>query len=147
MFIYIYIYIYNWFIAQASSMGKFNWGVCYVIIFLQVQFWIRLAAVSYHGMEVHTMASPTVKSVDKSHDPKIASKTSHSMRPVSFSSLVYITKPRKLIPCDLLWQITRNYNRLDGGHGCGTGHRMMAVLGMAGDYGDNPWTFRNHVIV
>ena len=28
-------------------MGKFDWGFWYVIIFLQVQIWIRLAAVSY----------------------------------------------------------------------------------------------------
>ena len=30
-------------------MGKFDWGVRYVIIFLYVQFWIRLATVSYRG--------------------------------------------------------------------------------------------------
>ena len=35
----------------------------------------------------------------------------------------------------------------DGGHYDGTGHRKMAVLGMASYYGDNPWKFRNNVIV
>ena len=41
----------------------------------------------------------------------------------------------------------RIYNRLDGGHCDETGHRKIAALGMAGDHGDNPSKFRNHVIV
>ena len=36
---------------------------------------------------------------------------------------------------------------LDDGHGVETGHPKMAVLGMIGDHGENPWTFRNHMIV
>ena len=28
-------------------MGKFDWGVCYVIILLYAQLWLQLAAVSY----------------------------------------------------------------------------------------------------
>ena len=46
-------------------MGKFDWGVWYVIIFLYVQFWIRLAAVSKRGKNVRTVAFPVVKSVNK----------------------------------------------------------------------------------
>ena len=69
-------------------MGKFDWGVRYVIIFLYVQFWIRLGTVSYRGKKVRTVDSPAVRSVNKSRD-----KTSQSMRPVSSSPLVYITKP------------------------------------------------------
>ena len=39
-------------------MGKFDWGVWYVIIFLYVQFWIRLAAVSKRGrpLKIRTVA-------------------------------------------------------------------------------------------
>ena len=49
-------------------MGKFDWGFWYGIIFLYVQFRIRLAAVSYRGKKVWTVASPSVRSVNKSRD-------------------------------------------------------------------------------
>ena len=64
---------------------------------------------------------------------KITFENSHLILSVSFSQIVYIAKPSKLILCDEIWQIFRNYNRLDGGHCDGTCHRKMAVLGMAGD--------------
>ena len=51
-------------------MGKCDWGVRYVIIFLYVQFWIRLAAVSYRGKKVRTVASPVVRSVNTSRDTR-----------------------------------------------------------------------------
>ena len=51
-------------------MGKFDWGVWYVIIFLYVQFWIRLTAVSKRGKKVRTVAFPAVKSVNKSRDTR-----------------------------------------------------------------------------
>ena len=51
-------------------MGKFDWGVLYVIIFLCAQFWIRLAAVSKHGKKVRTVAFPGVRSVNKSRDTR-----------------------------------------------------------------------------
>ena len=41
----------EWFVF---TMGKFDWRVCYVIIFLYVQFWIRLADVSKRGKKVRT---------------------------------------------------------------------------------------------
>ena len=69
------------------------------------------------------------------------------MRSVSFSPLVYITKPWKLSLGDPIWQITSNQNHLHGGHNVETGHHKMAVLGMASYHGDKPWKFRNHVIV
>ena len=56
-------------------------------------------------------------------------------------------KAFKLILCDLIWHISLNYNRLDDGHCDETGHRKMLVLETAGDYGANPWKFRNHMIV
>ena len=36
---------------------------------------------------------------------------------------------------------------LDGGHFDGTGRRKKALQGMVGDHDENPWKFRNHVIV
>ena len=49
-------------------MGNFDWGIWYVIIFLYVLFWIRLAAVSKRGKKVQTAAFPVVRSVNKSRD-------------------------------------------------------------------------------
>ena len=43
--------------------------------------------------------------------------------------------------------MNHNYIRLDYGHCDVTGHRKMWVLGTAGDHGDNPYTFRNLMIV
>ena len=51
-------------------MGKFDWGVRYVIIFLCVQLWIRLDTVSYRGKKVRTVDSPAVRSVNKSRDTR-----------------------------------------------------------------------------
>ena len=70
-----------------------------------------------------------------------------SKQSMSCSTHVHITKSNKMILCDLIWQITCNYNRLDGGHIHGIGHRKMAVLSIALDHGNNPWIFPNHVIV
>ena len=52
------------------TLGKFDWGVWYVIIFLYVQFLIRLAAVSKSGKKVRTEAFPVVRSVNKSRDTR-----------------------------------------------------------------------------
>ena len=51
-------------------MGKFDWGVWYVIIFLYVQFLIWLAVVSKRGKKVRTVAFPAVRSVNKSRDTR-----------------------------------------------------------------------------
>ena len=44
-----------------------------------------------------------------------------------------------------VWKITRIYNCLDGGHHDGSSQDGSA--GMAGDHGDNPWKFRNYVMI
>ena len=49
-------------------MGKFDFAARYVIIFLYVQFLIRLGAVSYRGKKVRTVDSPAVRPVNKSRD-------------------------------------------------------------------------------
>ena len=56
--------------CNGDAMGKFDWGVRYVIIFLYVQFWIRLGTVSYRGKKVRTVDSPAVRSVNKSRDTR-----------------------------------------------------------------------------
>ena len=53
-----------------NTLGKFDWGVRYVIIFLYAQFWIRLGTVSYRGKKVRTVDSPAVRSVNKSRDTR-----------------------------------------------------------------------------
>ena len=88
------------------------------------------------------MASPAVRSVNKSRNTHNYIRTSHGLWYVSCLPHVYITKLWKLI---LFWSDTifwRWSPIFDG-----TGHRKMAVLGMAGDHADNPWKFFNHVIL
>ena len=97
--------------------------------------------------KVHVMAFPDGRLVNKSRDIQNASETSHIMRAVSIWTLSYISKPWKLTLCDLIWQIIFSYNRLDGSHCDETGHHKMAVLGVAGGHGNNPWKFHSYVIV
>ena len=113
----------------AISLGKFNWGVRYVIIFQYVQFSIRLAAVSYSGKKVRSVVSPLVRSVNKSRDTRNCVKTSQNMRYVSSWPLIHITR---IMSCALIWPIRQNYNQLGDGQCDATGHRKMLALGTAG---------------
>ena len=79
------------------TLGKFNWGGgggggggCYVIIFLYVQFWIRLAAVNYCGKKVRIVVSPAVRSINKSHDTRncVQNEPEHAVC-VIFTTLLY----------------------------------------------------------
>ena len=112
------------------SLGKFNWGVRYVIIFLCVQFWLRLAAVSYRGDKVRTVASPMVRSVKKSCDTRNCGQD-ENMSCVIFIIRVYYEALGSTL-CDLIWQIRHNYNRLEYGNCDVTGHPKMSVLGPVG---------------
>ena len=99
-------------LTNTLAFGKLEWRVLCVTIFCKHNFVLgRLPNVNATRRFV----------------PWTASETSHNMRSV----LIW----------HLIWQITCNYNRLDGGYCDGTGHRKIAVLGMAGDHGDNPWNF------
>ena len=113
-------------------MGKFDWGVRYVIIFRYAQFWIRLAAVSYRGKKVRTVASPVVRSVNKSRDTRncVQNEPECAICVIFIISLYH--KALGLILCDLIWQIRHDYTRLDHGHCDVTGHRKMSVLGAVG---------------
>ena len=99
--------------AVGLLMGKFDWGVRYIIIFLYVQFLIRLAAVSNRGKKVRTVASPAVRSVYKSRDTWICVQN----EPEYTICVIFITrsyyKALGLILCGLMWHIRHNYNRLD----------------------------------
>ena len=90
------------------------------------------------------MACPMVRPVNKSQNTKLHLKRATGVICVVFATRLYY-KSLKWILCDQIWQITCNYNSLDGSHCDGTCHRMMAVLGMDGDHGDNPWKFLNRL--
>ena len=87
----------NWVLLQI--MGKFGWGFRYVIIFLYVQFWIRLGSVSYHGKKVRTVDSPAARSVNKSNTPQLQSSwrcqyevtVHHRMSPLSTAGAMVTT--------------------------------------------------------
>ena len=116
----------------ALAVGKFDWVVRYVIIFLYVQFWIRLAAVSYRGKKVRTVASPAVRSVHKSRDIRNCVQNEPE-----FATCIRLTthlyyKALSIILYDLIWQIRHNHNRFDDDHCDVTGHRKMSALGTAG---------------
>ena len=129
------------------SLGKFDWGVLHVTLI--VRFWIRLAAVCYHGKEVYNVSFHALRSVNRSRDTQngTQNKTRHNVPYVSLSPRVYITKPRLLILYDLLWKKTTcNYNCRDSSHCDRTGQGKMAVLGIASDHSGNPLKFFNYVI-
>ena len=108
------------------TLGKFDWGVRSVIIFQYVQFWIRLAAVSYRGKKVRTMVSPVVRSVNKSLDTRncVQNEPDYAIC-VIFVTRVYYKALGTLL-CTLIWQIRHNYNSDV------TGHRKMSALGTVG---------------
>ena len=121
------------FVARAlATLGAFDWGVRYVIIFLYVQFLIRLAAVSYRGEKVQTVVCPAVRSVNKSRDTRncVQNGAEYTIC-VLFTTRLYY-KAIGIILCTLICQIHRNYNRLDDGHCDVTCHRKMSALGTAG---------------
>ena len=91
------------------TLGKFDWGVWYVIIFLYVQFWIPLAAVSYRGKKVRTMASPAVRSVNKSRDKRICAQDEPKYAICAIFNIGLYYKAIGLILCGLIWQIRHNY--------------------------------------
>ena len=121
--------------VSQQSVGMFDWGVRHVIIFLCAQFWIRLAAVSYRGRKVRTMASPAVRSVNKSRDTRnhVHNKPKYAICALVTTRLYY--KALWTILCSLILQIRHNNNRLGDGH-C----RCRC-------HGDNPGKFRNDVVV
>ena len=115
-----------------KALGKFDWGVWYVIIFLYVWFWIRLAAISKRGKKVRTVAFPAVRSVNKSRDTRncVQNKPEYAICFIFTTRSYY--KAQGLFFCYLILQIRHNFNRLDDGHCDATSHRKMSLLCTAG---------------
>ena len=100
-----------------------NGQVRYVIIFQYVQFWIRLAAVSYRGKKVRTVVSPVVRLVNKSRDTRNCVQNEPECAiGVLFATYLYY-KALWMTLRALIWPIRHNYNRLDDGHCDVTGQR------------------------
>ena len=95
------------------AMGKFDWGGRYVMIFLYVQFWIRLSTVSYRGKKVRTVDSHEVRSVNKSRDTRncVQNEPKYAICVLVTIRLYY--KALGIILCALICQIRHNYNHLD----------------------------------
>ena len=129
-----------------TIIGQVRLGARYVIVFLYVQFWIRLGTVSYRGKKVRIVDSPAVRSVNKSRDTRNCVQNEPNMRSVPSSPLVYITKPEELF-C-VLW-----YSKYAAitivlampMWSYSSPHDVSAEHGSC--HGDNPWQFRNDVIV
>ena len=96
-----------------DTLGKFDWGVRYVIIFLYVQFWIRLGTVSYRGKKVRTVDSPAVRSVNKSRGTRnsVQNEPKYAICVLVTTRLYY--KAPGIILCALIYQIRHNDNSLD----------------------------------
>ena len=130
-----------------TSMGKFDWGVWYVIIFLYVQFWIRLAAVSYRGKNVRTVASPSVRSVNKSRDTQNCVQNEPEYAIYCYLHHYFILQSPRInfvlsgmantpqLQAPWRWPLWRYRSPQD----VSTGHGRY--------HGDNPWKFGNDVIV
>ena len=128
-------------------MGKFDWGVRYVIIFLYVQFWIRLGTVSYRGKKVRTVDSPAVRSVNKSRDTRncVQNEPKYAICVLVATCLYY--KALRIILCALIYSkyatitivLTMPMWSYSSPQDVSTVHGRC--------HGDNPWKFHNDVTV
>ena len=113
-------------------MGKFDWGVRCVIIFLYVQFWIRLGTVSYRGKKVRTVDSPAVRSVNKSRDTRnfVQNEPKYAICVLVATRLYY--KALGIILCALIISNTPQSQSSWRCHCEVTVHRKMSALCTAG---------------
>ena len=157
-------YRQSWIKCHRQSLDKFDWGVCYVIIFLYVHFWLRLAAVSYRGKNIRTAASLAVSSVNKSHDTRkfVQNESQHVICVILTNRLCY--KALGSILCcyldhsfilrspgiNFVWSDMANTPQLQSSwrrqlwryrlpQNVSNGHGWC--------HGDNQWRFRNDVII
>ena len=84
------------------SLGKLDWGVSYVIIFLFEQFWIRLAPVSKRGKKIRTVAFPAVRSVDESRDTRNCAQNKPQNRICGIFTTRSYYKALELVLCYLI---------------------------------------------
>ena len=106
------------------------------------QFRIRLAAVSYCGKKVRTVASPVVRSINKSRDTRHCFENEPEYEICVLFTTHFYYKALGIILCALIRQTRHNYNRLDDGHCVATVHHKMSALGTAGAM---VTTHENHV--
>ena len=88
---------------RASSNGWF----LYVIIFLKVQFYIRLTVVGYRGKKISTKAAPMLRSLNNSLYTQncIRNEPQHAMGIVSLGRLYH-----KAVKIDFVWcDIANNF--------------------------------------
>ena len=111
---------------------KFTLGFRYIIIFLYVQFWIRLDTVSYRGKKVRTVDSPVVRSVNTSSDTRNCVQKRAKLCDLCPLRHSFIWKsPRNCFVCS----DKANTPQLQSSWWCQcevTGHRKMSALGTAG---------------
>ena len=105
--------------------------VRHVIIFLYVQFWIRLGTLSYCGKKVRTVDSPAVRSVNKPRDTKLRPKRAKvcDLCPLRHSFMLQILSNYFVCP-DIA-----NTPQLQSSWRCQcevTVHHKMSALSMAG---------------
>ena len=127
------------------TVGKFDWGIRSVIIFLYVQFWFRLAAVSYRGKKVRTVVSSVVRSVNKSRGTRNCVQNVRYAICVIFTTRLYY-KALGII----LWALICKSPQLQSSWRLPlwryrSPHDVCAGHGRC--HGDNPWKFRGDVIV
>ena len=74
-----------------------------VIIYLYVQFWLRMAALSERDKKVRTVASPAVRSVNKSRGTRnwAQNEPEYAICVLFITRLYY--KALWIILCDLMW--------------------------------------------
>ena len=142
---YIHILLFpNHTTPPLLSMGKFDWGVRYVIIFLCVQFWIRLGTVSYRGKKVRTVDTPAVRSVNKSRDTRnCVQNEPNYVICVLFATRLY-NKALGII--FVLWYSKYATNIIVLTMPMWS-YSLPQDVTAGRCYGDNPWKFRNDVIV
>ena len=144
---YIHILLFpNHTTPPLLSMGKFDWGVRYVIIFLYAQFWIRLGTVSYRGKKVRTADTPAVRSVKKSRDTRncFQNEPKYAIC-VLFATRLYY---KALGIIFLLWCSKYATNTIVLTMPMWSYSLPQDVTAEHGRcHGDNPWKFRNDVIV
>ena len=113
------------------TLGKFDWGVWYVIIFLYVQFWIRLGTVSYRGKKVRTVDSPAVRSANKSWHTKLRPKRAKLCDRFPRRHSFILQSPRNYFVCSDIANMPQSQSSWRC-HCEVTVHRKMSALSTAG---------------
>ena len=113
------------------NIGQVRLGGSIRSYVLYVQFWIRLAAVSYRGKKVRTVASPAVRSVNTSWHTQLRPKRARVGDLCHIHHSFILQSPRNNSVCSEM----ANTPQLQSSwqfHCDVTGHRKMSALGTTG---------------